>query len=147
MATEKRNLFSSGTTGDKPRIVPSIVKVKKFDAISGGKTLSVGHPVAYNTSTNLWVPLDGDGTNGTDTIKGFVYYQDGSDSLTLDDSGGDNAEVLGNVMLAGEIHYDDVAALGFSGSEIDATEAELKAAMQTDCRGIGITVVGLANVR
>lgn len=147
MALDKTNLFSSSTTSAFPRVEAKEVRVKKFDAISGGKTLKVLHPVAYNTSTNLWVPLDGNGSNGTDTIKGFVYPE----AIVLDDSGDTNLDVLGNVLLAGEVHYDDILALGTSDSsptgEIDATTAELKAACQQDTRTIGITVTGVEGVR
>lgn len=144
MAIEKNDLFSSKTGSKYPLIASTETQPKTFAAAAGDPTLSVGHPVVFNTSTGYWEPLDGDGTNGTDTIKGFIYPSPATLHAT--------SETIHNVMLQGEVHYPSILELlGCSDStpagEIDATIAQFKAAMQTDCRQLGISVQGVEGVR
>lgn len=69
---------------------------------------------------------------GTSVIAGFLW----PDEVVLA-----TGEVLGQVMLAGEIHYDDIPLP--SGE----TEADLKAALRSGPRALGIYIQGLTEVR
>jgi len=139
MALKKNELYATATVSPFPRIKPTQVKVKQFATSAGAELLSVGHPVAVVTSSGDWAPLDGNAATGEETILGFVY----PDPIQLSAT----EEVLGQTMLGGDIHYDDVSGLGVGGSEIDATQGELDAALKEDCRKVGIHVDGLVGVR
>lgn len=115
---------------------PDGIMPKTFAAVSGGGTLAPLTPVAYNTSTNKWVQWSTGGANGTGTVKGFVW----PDAVVLDDSDGDNNDVLGQVMTHGVIHFDDIPVVG-------GTEAQLKTALQSGLRELGFTIQGLENFR
>jgi len=132
MAYDSNELFSElAGKGSGLRFFPSSVQPKTFAGGTG--TIAKGTPLAYNTSTNLWVVFDADGANGTDTIKGFLW----PDDHTLVSG----SETISNVMLTGRVHIDDIPVVtGY-------TLAELKTALQTTARGNGIIVEGLENFR
>lgn len=141
MALDPNELRSEETRTAYPRIHPDMgpgaVATKEFAAIVAETLLPVGLPVAYNTSTNKWVPWDADGSNGTDTMKGIVYPE----AIQTD---GTNS-VLGNVMLKGQAHYDDIwAAVNSLGLE---TADDLKTELRSGPRSIGIAIQGLTQVR
>lgn len=69
--------------------------------------------------------------DGKDKMSGFVW----PDAVTLSGSG----EVIGNVLMAGTIHRDDVPVVS------PATQADVDAALATDVRGKGFSVQGLAD--
>lgn len=99
MAFSANQQFTSGTgKGSGIRVFSEVTQPKSF--ASGSLTLAVGTPVAFNTSTNLWSIFQSGGSNGTGTIQGFVW----PDAIVLDASN----EVLGQVMLGGRIHLDDI---------------------------------------
>ena len=148
MALTNRNNGGFGNisvdgVGGGLRVVPSSIQPKKFAAVAGAPTLPGLTPVAYNTSTNLWVLWDDGGSNGTDIIKGFV----GLEGVALDASN----EVLGNVILGGRIHADDIPDDDDAGAPItfgftdSILKAELKGVGGSDVRSLGFTVEGVAN--
>lgn len=100
---------------------------------SGSGTLAALTPVAFNTSTSKWVPYASGGANGTGTISGFVW----PDAVVLD---GTN-DVLGNVILGGRIHLDDIPIIS------GYTLAQLKTSLLSDARSRGFIIEGLANFR
>lgn len=119
--------YASSTQGKRLRVQPTVIQPKTFAAGSG--TLAPLTPVAYNTSTNKWVVWTNGGANGTGTIKGFV----GLDAVVLDAAN----EVLGNVILGGIIHYEDIVLP--SGE----SAGNLKTALTGTVRQLGFTVQGL----
>lgn len=146
MALQANELYSENTRGDQLRLFPAPagIKPKDFAAVSGGATLVQGVPVAFNTSTSLWGVWTQGGTNGTNVISGILM-----EGITLDDSGGTDLEVLGNVMILGELHRDDIntaairALCGGSPSEANLDAALAAATM----REKGLIVEGLAGVQ
>jgi len=77
----------------------------------------------------------GAATNGLDLIKGFL-----DEAITLDSSN----EVLGNVIMAGQIHYDDILAA----KPATKSTTELIAALKTgEVRKNGFNIQGLASFR
>jgi hypothetical protein len=99
MATNQPELFSSAAgVGSGLRALAETTQPRLFATGSG--TLAKLTPVAFNTSTLQWVPFDEGGSNGTGTIRGFVW----PDAVVLDGSD----EVIGNIMLAGKVHFDDL---------------------------------------
>lgn len=72
-------------------------------------------------------------SNGADVIRGFLH----PDALTLAAA----EEVLGQVMLEGTIHYEDIPL------PAGETVADLKAALRSGLRERGIHVQGLTEVR
>ena len=119
--------YSSSTQGKRLRVQPTVVQPKTFAAGSG--TLAPLTPIAYNTSTNKWVVWTSGGANGTGTIRGFV----GLDAVVLDAAN----EVLGNVILGGIIHYEDIVLP--SGE----SAGNLKTALTGTVRQLGFTIQGL----
>jgi hypothetical protein len=132
MAYADRELFQDlPGKGSTLRFFPSSVQPKTF--ASGSGTIARGTALAYNTSTNKWVVFTNGGANGTGTLQGFLW----PDDITLDGAG----EVLGNVMLGGRVHIDDIPIV--AGYNL----AQLKTALQTGAREKGFIVEGLENFR
>lgn len=131
MALNPNELFSSASEAAKLRVEPITIQPKKF--ASGSGTLAALTPVAYNTSTNMWVVWTNGGANGTGTISGFVW----PDAVVLDS----DEEVLGNILLEGKIHHDDIPVP--SGE----TQNNLDAALRSGPRALGLIVQGLTQVR
>lgn len=132
MAYDDNELFAQGSYDPYPRIKPVHAFPKTFAA--GTDKLAVGTPVAYDTSTNTWKVWSHGAANGVGEIRGFVYPK----PIQLVSG----KEVLGVVMLAGEIHYDDIVLP--SGE----TEANLKADLRADAvRERGLWITGLDQVR
>ncbi len=133
MALETNELYNSNTQGDQLRLYPADagIRPKMFAAVTGGATLVQGTPVAFNTSTNLWVVFEQGGSNGTNVISGILM-----EGGAINDSGSDNTETLLNVMVAGRLHRDDVntaairALLGGSPTEGNIDTALRAASMR-----------------
>lgn len=118
---------SSASVAAKLRYEATSIQPKTFAAGSG--TLAPLTPVAYNTSTNFWVPFANGGANGTGTIKGFV----GPDPIVLAASN----EVLGNVIMGGTIHLADIPIIA------GYTLAQLKTALTGTVRALGYKIQGM----
>lgn len=131
MALNPNELFASNTVSALKRVEAKTIQPKTF--ASGSGTLAQLTPIAFNTSTGFWVPWTDGGANGTGTISGFVW----PDEVVLDS----DDEVMGNVLLEGKVHYDDIALP--SGE----TEANLKTALRDGPRGLGLIIQGLDQVR
>jgi hypothetical protein len=131
MALNPNELFSTATGQTPTRTIAHRVGTKVF--ASGSGTLAVNAPVAFNTSTGFWVPWDADGSNGAALLKGLVF----PDPIVLDS----DEEVIGQVLLEGIVHLDDVQA---ATSELDA---DILAELQAEARLLGIHVQGAAGVR
>jgi hypothetical protein len=138
MALDANELFSSVTVSDNAHGVEAhVVHPKTFAVFTGGDELPVLTPVAYNTSLNQWVPWTNGGANGAGTICGFVF----PNIVSLLNA----SEVLGNVIMAGKIRYADIAAaVAERGVE---SEANLKTALRSGPRALGLYVQGLDMVR
>jgi|TARA_Y100000296_G_scaffold86150_1_gene124875 hypothetical protein len=130
MAIQTNEYVSSATIAAHPSIEPQTVQPKKFAA--GTALLKVGTPVAFDTATDNWKVWDFDGTNGNDTISGIVFPED----IQLLAGG----EVIGPVMLQGKIAYTSVTLPS------PETEANMKTALRTGPRALGIIVSGLDQV-
>ena len=142
MAITPRNLKTTNTVGPLKRIKSDLNENKTFAADAGGSavTLVAGTPVAFNTSTDLWVPWLHNGANGTDEIRGIAW----PDDIVINASGG--GEVIGSVMMRGEAHYEDLDV-----SAVASTSANLVTALQQggsadNLRTLGIDIKGLDKV-
>ena len=124
-------LNQDGPFPQQLRALATVTQPKTFG--SGSGTLERLTPVAYNTSTNKWTVWTNGGANGTGTIRGFVW----PDAVELDSSD----DVLGNVMLAGRVHYDDIVL------PYGETESNLQAALRSGPRELGLTIESLDQVR
>ena len=139
MAIQARELLVKTTEAAKLRITPRYAAPKTFAASGGASAveLKIGNLVAYNTSTNLWVPWDPAGANGVNIIKGIVI-----EPFTIKATGG--GEVIGSVMLRGEAHYGDLTAV----TGITATGTDIQTALQgNSLREQGINIEGLDKIR
>lgn len=131
MALTTNELFQSNAgRGSQERVEVTSVQPKKF--ATGSSTLARLTMVAFNTSTNLWVPWTNAGANDTGVAKGMVW----PDEIVLDSSD----EVLGQVMLRGKVHRDDVPLNSESQSNVDVE-------LQTGMRELGIDVQGIERIR
>lgn len=131
MAYNPNELFSSASKADTLRVFPRAIQPKTFAAGSG--TLAKLCPVAFNTSTNQWVVWTNGGANGTGTISGFVW----PDAVVLDS----DEEVIGNVLMQGRVHYADIPV------PTGETADNLKTALRSGPRGLGLIIEGLDQVR
>lgn len=135
MAQNANQLVSSVTSiGATGRFWPTSTLPKVIAPIAGAPLLARYLPMAYNTSTNKWVPWTSGGANGTGTIKGFLATP--HQSHATDDT-------LCAMHLSGEFHFADIPIP----TGEDGTGATLKTAMRGNMRGIGFTVQGLTDER
>lgn len=134
MAFATNELFQSAAgLGSGLRVFPSSVQPKTF--VTGTALLPKLTPVAMLDDLTGWVPWDAlGGALGADTIRGFTWPDE-----TQLVSG---SEVLGQVMMGGRIHVDDVDLSQTPGPE---TVADLKIAMRKGLRERGFIVEGLDN--
>ena len=124
-------LFQSAIgLGSGLRAFATVLQPKTF--AGGTALLPPLTPVAYNDATGTWMPWDADGLNGTDSIRGFVW--------PVEVQLVDGEEVLGQVMLMGRIHVDDIDLDQTPGPE---TVADLKIELRVNVRDSGIIVEGL----
>jgi hypothetical protein len=132
MALVPEQLYTALETQEaKPGVCGERIQPKTFAAGTG--TLAVLTPVAFNTSTNLWAVWDAGGSNGLNVIRGFVW----ADDITLSATG----EVIGNVLMEGTINYSDIVL------PTGELEADLKAALRSGPRDLGILIQNLSEVR
>ena len=134
LETNEQYVAGSALQNQNLRIVAEEIKPKTF--ASGTGTLAAGTAVTYNTSTNLWQIFDDDGSNGTNALKGFVW----PNAIELNAS----AEVVGNVMLRGEVHVDDIPIVDVA---VGYDLAGLQGVLRSGARELGIKVQGLDQVR
>ena len=145
MALQSNELLSSTTRAPSLRLSPSEngVRIKQFATSAGAEELVVGVPVVFNTSTAKWQVYDQGGTNDTGVIRGFVF------PLPVQLSATD--EVLGNVLIYGAVHRDDVNTAAIRALLIGSpTEANIDTALRINSpslRELGIDVDGLTQVR
>ena len=125
--------YSSTVRSPYPRIVPEVALSKTIGPITGAPTLEVGYPMAYDDAELKWVPWTASGTSNTNIIKGFVYPVDIVASASVD--------VLGVLMLKGEIHYDDIIL------PTGEAEADLQTALRDGPLARGLIIRGLTEVR
>ena len=136
MAYDANEQVASSTRAANLRMFPfgnDSVKPKTFAA--GTALLKQGAPVAFNTSTTHWEEWDGNGLNNTDIIEGFLY----EDVQLVAGS-----EVLGQVMLQGSIHFDDIV---LPSGEVDDVLLKAACRVGSSLREKGITIAGLDQVR
>ena len=117
MALQNRNLTPTGTSeASKPNMEYHTVHTLEFAAAGADATYPVGMLLAYNTSTNKWVPWVDGGSNGTGTVSGIVGPRP-VDALSA-------GEVLGNIALQGKFDFDALS------SAADDVAADLAAALR-----------------
>lgn len=133
MAYAANELFGKSDYDPFPRIIPEKVIVATFAPDVAEAELAVGTPVAYDEAAYNWKPWSAAGTGDVDEIKGFIY----PDTVQLDGSG----EVLAQVMVKGEIHYEDIVRPD------GESAADLREALRTQCMARGLMVRGLTEVR
>lgn len=132
MAYAENNLLSQDSAFPQQlRAFSTQTQPKTFG--SGSGTLERLTPVAYNTSTNKWTVWTDGGANGTGDIRGFIW----PDAVDLDA----DDDVLAQVMLAGRVHYEDIVL------PYGEAEADLKAALRSGPRELGLIIEGLDQVR
>lgn len=135
MAYDENQLYASQDgPGAVLRAAAKIVRTISLASDATTPTLSRLTPLAFNTSTNLWVVWDQDGDNGTNVIGAFLW----PDEATLHATG----EVLAPAMFAGEIYFDDIPIVSDNYSE-----AQLRTALRTGARPKGFNIQGITQFR
>lgn len=149
MALADNELFASRDFAGSIRMVVERDKVGTLaastddDADGVALELPQGTPMAFNTSTNLWVPFTQGGANGSAVVRAFL-----AEKVVLDLTG----EVQAVLMLEGEVHRDDINTAAIRAAIEDATgaavsEAQLDAALKAQLlRELSLHVRGLAGV-
>ena len=144
MALETNELFASRDFSGRPRMVVERNKVGTIGPQNAAVDLPVGTPVAWNTSTSQWDTLTQGGGNGTAVIAGFIAH------LVVSTDATDDVQAI--IMLAGEVHRDDINTAAIrtvlqTGSGAAISEAQLDVLLKAaTLRDKGITVRGLAAV-
>lgn len=140
MALNPEEKFQSTTRDAYPRAAPyeGGVRSKRYagSGTANEVELAVLTPLGRDSVTQnlkVWNPV---GANGIDEIVAFVY----PDPVTiLSTADAPNDEILGNVLMRGEIHRDDVPLVsGATQNQVDAALLGLRAK--------GIDVQGLPDV-
>lgn len=127
MAVVPTELFDGPiTVGAQKRICATWTQAKTFAAGSG--TIAKGTPLGVVSASKDWGEWDADSGAGLATFRGIAWPND----IVLDAGG----EVIGNVMLAGKAHIDDMVLPG------NETLTTLKAALITAARDVNIQIEG-----
>lgn len=126
--------MSSTTVGSSLRIWPADggIETKEVAAVSGAPLLPLLTPMAYNTSTGIWVVWTNGGANGTGTIKGFLARELQTHATNT---------ALASMLTAGQVHFDDIPV------PAGETEGNLITALQSGPRESNLLIKGLADVR
>jgi len=134
MAFADNELFESPVEVKSfPSVIAEKIQPKTFAGEAGADLLALLTPLGFNTVTGFWEVWADAGANGIDVIRAFVW----ADPVQLDAAD----EVIGNVLMAGTINYDDIVLP--SGELV----ADLKAALQSGLRERGILIQNLVQVR
>jgi len=134
MALKIRELFEQlAGEGSQKRIAPENNMPKEFATNAGSALIPAGALVAYEVgAVNGWVPFEAGGADGAEIMAGICW----PDAIQLDDVG----ESIGQVMLTGRVHRDDIELNGELQADIDAQ-------LRTVARTLNIHVDGLTDVR
>lgn len=137
MALETNELYSTNTAGPTLRyqVAQDRQQAVTIAAISGAPVLERLTPMAFNSTSKQWVPWTTGVTspNYVGVIRGFLI------SGNLDDEGDDfndvvqtsaTDEVLGVIMLGGQLHIDDVPL--YSTNTLDQVKAAIEASALMD---------------
>lgn len=127
MAFGPNELFTSNTVAAKLRIFSTSTQPKTFAV--GAITLALGTPVAFDIVAKTWKVWADAGADETNIIRGFIW----PDAVKLDAAD----EVLGNVILRGRVHRDDVPI------PAGENQSDLDDAMSAGLRDRGIIMEGL----
>lgn len=126
-------LFTSVDRDPFPRIKPDHAYPKTLGPIATAPELEVGTPMAYDTDNDYWIVWSATTTGDAETIRGFIYPEPVQTHASN--------EVMGIVMVAGEIHFDDIIL----------PTGEAKGDLRTACRSgpheKGLYIRGLRAVR
>lgn len=139
MALANNDLYSESTRGPLPRIQPRNgpgASVRRaFAAVAGGPTLPIGTPCYVEAATGLLKKIVPGALAATNDIYAIVWPA----AITLDATN----SVLGNVMEAGSIHFDELEALRAAGT-LAGTAQQLKdVCRKPSNRTRGIIIEGL----
>jgi len=138
MALNNRSLYGSTTRDAVDGIHALQVRTVEFATNAGAELLPKGNPVKKVGTT--WRPLKIDGGGEDTQIDGFVVEQGGVQTSATE-------EVLGVVMLKGEINLGDIGGFSDDGGALDVTDAEfLIAARSNGTRQNDLTITGLSGV-
>lgn len=141
MALKTNELYAESSPRSLPKYNSTLTVPKNFGPDAGTPTLAPLTPVAFNTATNKWVVWTNGGANGTGTISGFLigsdYGVDPREGITLDAAD----DTIGNVMMRGEIDYNSIV---LPSGEL---EANLKTALRSGPRALGLDILNLDQVR
>ncbi len=130
MALKKQSLLTSRTLAQTPRLIPNPgggTKRVKLSISAGAELLPVGTPIAFNTSTNEWVPY----TQPSATVASFTVT---NDSGTGTDGGTFELMIDG----LGSVHQWDVP--------IATIQADLDALLIDGGKAYTVVVTGAAHM-
>lgn len=132
MAFDPNELLTEATgIGSGLRVMSTSTQAKTF---SGGTALIAKlTAVTLVAATGEWLVWDGGGVGELGEIRGFAW----SDDIQLVSG----SEVIGNVMMAGRVHYDDVLRINVTEGSF-GTAGELDTALQ-GARDLGFIVEGM----
>jgi hypothetical protein len=136
MAIQPTNLRTTTSVAAELRFYPDpdgIVGGLVFVPVAEAPILAQLTPLAYDTSLAGYVPWEDGGSNGRGDVRGFVSEKDGQQTHATN-------ETLGNVMIRGKVHYDDIPA-AYKGAALQA------ALRNPSTRSNGLLIEGLTDVR
>jgi hypothetical protein len=131
MALGPNELLSSASKAATKRFFPTSVQPKKFDP--GAGTIPAGSMLAILTATGFLTLFEAGAVDGTEVMVGFAW----PDDIVLDAAD----EVLGNVMMEGRVHVDDIISTTTVPAGLE-TLAQIKTELSVSARALNFVVEG-----
>ena len=131
MALNANELLSSASKAAALRFFPTSVQPKVFDP--GAAAIPKGTMVATLTATGFLVPFVSGAADGSEVMVGFAW----PDDVALDAAD----EVLGQVMMEGRLHVDDIISTVTVPAGLE-TPAEIKAELSVNARALNFIIEG-----
>ena len=148
MGYQVNELFNTTPGNSVYRVTPEYVQAKTIAPLSGSPVLPVLTPMAFQTNLGAdgqWVPWSAGGSNGANSIKGFLWPGglDGAGTPSGSVSGVQTDAVLwtlAQILMKGVIHHDDIPV------PTGESQANLDIALRTGLRAYGLMIQGLEGV-
>lgn len=131
MALNANELLSSASKAATKRFFPTSVQPKKFDPGSG--SIPAGSMLAILTATGFLTLFEAGAADGTEVMVGFAW----PDDVVLNAAD----EVLGQVMMEGRVHVDDIISTVTTPAGLE-TPAQIKTELSLNARALNFVVEG-----
>jgi hypothetical protein len=133
MAYQNPDRYLSKDRAAAPRVIPRLIGEKTLAPLAGAPALPHLTPLAFDTVLGKWIPFANANVNGGNKVIGFLLADFYDQTVTTDAVN----DTLVSVMLAGEIHVDDIP------TPVGETTNNLKTSLRLYTRPVDLTIRGL----